>query len=275
VLKLIAWGVTGLVLAGAVTVALAYLLFLSGINGDVGRLVAQAAPTERTVTASMVDALPPAAQRYFRHAGVVGQPIPRLVRLKQKGRIRSSVESNWMEFEADETYSTNPPAFIWRAYFPAPLMPVVVGRDEYLEGKGSIVMKMLALVPVADEHGDELRAAGLMRYLNEIMWFPAALLGTNVQISAAGDDAFHAKIVDNDLSAEADFFIDEGGVVTNFRAMRFNTGTRSVEVWETPVTATTELGGLKLPSGGSAVWKLSGGDLDYIELRVTEVSYEN
>ncbi len=47
-----------------------------------------------------------------------------------------------------------------------------MGRDEYLGGRGSIVMKMLALLPVADEHGEELGAAGLMRYLNEMMGSP-------------------------------------------------------------------------------------------------------
>jgi len=129
-------------------------------------------------------------------------------------------------------------------------------------------------LPVADENGDELRAAGLMRYLNETMWFPAALQGDNVTISGAGDEAFHAKIVDGGLSAEADFYIDSEGTVTNFRATRYNTGTRSMEIWETPVSNTVEFSGLTVPSTGSAVWKLAGGDLNYIELRVTEVSYE-
>jgi hypothetical protein len=35
------------------------------------------------------------------------------------------------------------------------------------------------------------------------------------------------------------------------------------------------LNGLRLPTAGSAVWKLAGGDLDYIELEITGLSYEN
>src|SRR5689334_7875159 len=171
-LKLVLWGFTLLILAGTITIAGAYLFLIGAINADVSRLAEEAVPPARTITTQMVDALPPAARRYFHKAGVVGQPIPRIVRLKQRGHIRASAADNWMEFEAEETYSINPPTFIWRASFPTPLTPIVLGRDEYFDGRGTILMKMLALIPVADESGDELRAAGLMRYLNETMWFP-------------------------------------------------------------------------------------------------------
>src|SRR5690606_22534686 len=119
------------------------------------------------------------AQRYLSNTRVVGAPIPRLVHLAQKGRIRSSADADWMAFEAEETYSIDPPAFVWRAFFPTQRTPFVLGRDLYLEGRGGILMKMLALLPVANEYGEELRAAGLMRYLNEMSWFPAAFLGDN------------------------------------------------------------------------------------------------
>jgi hypothetical protein len=274
-LKLIAMGMTVVVIVSMVMVGLAYWVFTQQIGADLDRLVAGAAPTGIVVTEDTIAGLPEPAQRYFRYAGIVGKPLPRLVRLTQKGRIRSSTESGWMNFDADETYSTNPPAFVWRAWFPSGGMPVALGRDEYLEGKGSIVMKMLAIVPLADEHGGELGEAGLIRYLNETMWFPAALLGPNVTITAAGEDAFRATITDRGVSAEAVFIIDEDGRLTNFRARRYNTGSRSVETWETPVGDYRNFGGLLLPSSGSAVWKLSAGDLDYVELQVTAIAYEN
>ncbi|MBI4924064.1 MAG: hypothetical protein HY834_20205 [Devosia nanyangense] len=275
-LRTILWIVTVVVLIGAGFLVLSYAKLFGDIGADVTRLVASAAPSPvPVVTDAMIDALPPPAQRYFRAAGVIGQPIPRLVRLKQKGRIRGGADAGWMTFEADETYSVNPPGFIWQAYFPSPLTPMVLGRDEYLEGSGSIVMKMLAALPVAEEHGAEMGPAGLMRYLNEMMWFPAAMLGPNIRIAAIDDNSFRLSIVDRGMTAEATLFVDEAGRVTNFRAQRFNSATRRLETWETPITGYGTLARLQLPVSGWAVWKLADGDFAYIELEVTELTYEN
>ena len=274
-LKLLLVALAIVVVLVVAILAFAYWRFSSEISADVERLTASARPSESTVTEDMITALPEPAQRYFRYAGVVGHKIPRIVRLTQKGRIRSSESAGWMELEADETYATGDPGFVWRAALPSRALPVVIGRDEYLDGSGSILMKALALMPVADEHGDGLRGAGLMRYLNEAMWFPAALLGPNVTITALDSNSFTATITDRGLTAEAIFFVDADGKLTNFRAQRFNTTTRTMETWETPVSGYRTINGLNLPTTGSAVWKLAGGDLDYIELEITSLAYED
>jgi hypothetical protein len=275
ILRLVAGGLTIAVVAGVAIAGLFYAAFAGSMSADVERLIADSRPGGTVVSDAMIAALPETARRYFRYAGIVGKPIPRLVRLTQKGRIRASASDKWMQLEADETYSTTPPALVWRSYFPSKFMPVALGRDEYLGGKGSIVMKMLAAVPLADEHGPELGPAGLMRYLNEAMWFPAAFLGPNVTIGAIDDSSFGLKIVDRGMAAEAVIFVDAEGRITNFRAQRFNTSTHRLETWETPVTGYGTFNGLQLPKAGSAVWKLPTGDLDYIELEITSLQYQD
>ena len=274
--KGILWTLTIVVLTGAVFLTLSYAKFLGDIGADVKRLVASAASTpEPVITQAMIDRLPPPAQRYFLNAAVVGQSIPRIVRLKQKGRIRGSASQGWMQFEADETYTIGPPGFVWQAYFPASLMPVVLGRDEYIEGGGSILMKVLAAAPVADEHGVEMGPAGLMRYLNEMMWFPAAMLGPNMSIAAVDDTSFRLSIADRGMTAEATLIVDAAGRLANFRAQRFSSATHRLETWETPITGYGTFVGLQLPVSGSATWKLKDGDLTYIELDVTDLKYED
>lgn len=264
-----------LLMLAVLVVAGGYVVWSGSIRADMDRLVAGArSPGGPLISAGRIASLPRPAIRYFTRAGVIGTTIPRVVRLTQKGRIRSSAEAGWMQLEAEEVYSTDPPAFVWRAGMPGLNLPVVLGRDEYLGGVGSIAMKLGALVPVADESGVALRAAGLMRYLNEMMWFPAAYLGSNVTIVPVDDQSFGVRIVDGTLSAEARLFIDAEGRLTNFRAIRYNTGTRSDETWETPVSAWGRLAGLELPTRGAADWKLIGGDLRYIELDIISVAYE-
>ena len=192
----------------------------------------------------MISAPPAPARRYFEHSGVAGKPIPRLVRLRQAGRIRANPADKWMELEAEEFYSTSPPGFVWRAYFPKASLPIVLGRDEYLDGAGSIVMKMLSVYPVADERGEELGPASLMRYLNEMTWFPAAFLGENVTIEPVDEACFRVTIADRGMTATALMFVDEEGQLTNFRAQRFHTGTRTMETWETPMSKHGEFEGV-------------------------------
>jgi hypothetical protein len=272
--KIALFGFTLLLALACAVVLLAYLRLNGEIEGDVQRLAAAAQPSGVIVTEDMLAPLPEPARRYLRKARIVGQPIPKLVRLQQKGRIRSSNDASWMEFEASEIYSTNPPGFVWRAWFQTRSMPAVMGRDEYLEGEGSIFMRMLALLPVADERGDMLKAAGLMRYLNEMIWFPAAFLGGNVAITAGSESSFKVAITDRGAIAEAELFVDATGRAVNFRARRYNTGSRTIEIWETPIAQWAAFGALELPSHGSALWRLPEGDLTYIELEVTEVGYE-
>ncbi len=274
-LRLIATLLTIVVVLGTGGLIVAYMAFAHSIDADISRLVGEAKPPGVTITDARLVGLPAPAQRYFRYAGVVGQKIPRLVRLTQKGRIRSSAASSWMTFEADETYSTASPAFVWRAAFPMPLIPAVLGRDEYLGGDGSILIKALSLVPIAEERGDVMRAAGLTRYLNEAMWFPAALLGTNVTIAPLDDDSFEVTLADRGLTARAVLYVDKTGRLTNFRAQRYEIDSAQVQTWETPISAYGLLNGLQLPTAGSARWKLPAGDLDYIELEVTSLRYEN
>ena len=253
----------------------AYGWFDASIRDELDSLEAAAAPQGTLITEEAIAELPEPAQRYLRNAGIVGKPIPRLVRVTQKGRIRGSADAQWMTFEARETYSVGPPAFLWRAWFPTERTPIVLGRDLYFEARDGILMKMLAMFPVADEHGEQLQAAGLMRYLNEMSWFPAAFLGDNVEILARDTDSFSVRLTDRGIVASAIMFIDEQGRMTNFRAERFNTATRTIQTWETPITDYADYSGYQLPRSGSAIWRAPEGDLTYIELDVTSVSYDN
>ena len=263
-----------LLLTAFLFIGWSYARFARAITTDVRRLQGAAARDQIIIAADMLSALPAPARRYFEYSGVVGKPIPRLISLRQVGHIRANPTDKWMELEAEEFYSTSPPAFVWRAYFPKRRLPIVLGLDEYINGRGSIVMKMLSVYPVADERGEELGPAGLVRYLNEMTWFPAAFLGNNVTIETVDEACFRVTITDRGMTATALMFVGEDGRLTNFRAQRFNTATRTKETWETPMTRHGSFEGVRLPIAGAAVWKLKNGDFSYVELEVTDVKYD-
>jgi hypothetical protein len=259
-----------IIVAGAVNA----VAFNTSIRSDAARAVAAARSAGTIVTEERIARLPPPVQRYLRWSGVVGKPIPAVVRVTQTGRIRGAPSDAWMDLEADETYTTDPPALIWHAFFPKRGLPVVFGRDEYLDGKGSVVMRLLGAIPVAEARSDALAPAGLMRYLNEMMWFPAAFAGDNVSWRAIDDTSAEVTLSDRGMSAIAVMTFDAEGRPVNFRAERYSTTTAKNEIWETPLSAYGTIAGLNLPTKGSAVWKLTDGDFSYIELTITGVTYE-
>jgi hypothetical protein len=46
------------------------------------------------------------------------------------------------------------------------------------------------------------------------------------------------------------------------------------DTWSTPFTGYGEFEGLRLPSRGKAIYKLPGGDLEYIDVTVTDLRYD-
>lgn len=228
------------------------------------------------VTEDMLQNLPDPVKRYLAYTGVVGKPMVQKVRLKQAGRIRKDTTKPWMNFRASEYFSVSPPGFIWIAYMKFFGLPLIRVRDYYMEGRGNILVKALSLFTVADSGGEKMDQGAMMRYLNEMMWFPSALLGENISFEPI--DAGSAKVTlrVSGKSVTATMYFDDGGKLTNFMAPRYrDMGNNMFELenWSTPIREYGEFEGLKLPIKGAGVWNLREDDLEYIDVTVTDLEY--
>jgi len=255
----------------------AYLTFNSRISREISGLLSGAKSEPRTVvTEEMLKDLPPPVQRYMDYSGVLGTAIPHTVRLKQVGRIRQGEKSAWMKIEAVEYYSTTPPGFVWKVFMPSKRFPLALGRDAYLDGRGSMLIKMLSLFPLAKATGGEIDQGSMMRYLNEMTWFPAAFLGENISWKAADDNSAEVTLTDRGKSVSATMYFDPEGKPLNFVAKRYRMVGKKydLETWSTPFTGYGEFEGLRLPVKGQGVWNLKEGDLVYVELEITELNYD-
>jgi hypothetical protein len=137
-------------------------------------------------------------------------------------------------------------------------------------------IKMLSLIPVVNATGSEVDQGAMMRYLNEMTWFPAAFLGDKVTWKAVDDGSAEVTLVDKEKSASAVMYFDPEGKPLNFVAKRYRmVGKRyEHETWSTPFTGHGEFEGLRLPVRGQGVWNLKEGDLVYVELEITELKYD-
>lgn len=229
----------------------------------------------RIVTADLLNNLPEPAQRYLNYTGVVGQPWINTVRVKYAGIFRLAADRPWMPIKADQVYTTNPPGFHWKARLKMAGLWIVSGGDTYGGGHGHMFGKVAGLYTIFDARGEEVDQGEMMRYLNEMTWFPIALLSDYITWQAVDDRSFDVTFTECGKSVTARFIIDELGRLTNFIAKRYreNKGAYTLDTWTTPMTEWGELAGLKLPIRGQAVWKLPMGDLPYTDVKLTEVEY--
>jgi hypothetical protein len=230
---------------------------------------------QRLVTTDMLSRLPEPAQRYLNYTGVIGKPWIDTVRIKYAGIFRLAADKPWMPIKAEQVYTTNPPAFRWRARFKMFGLWIVTGDDTYQNGHGHMFGKIAGLFNIFDARGPEIDQGTMMRYLNEMTWFPIALLSDYVTWQAVDEQSFDVTFTDHGKSVTARFFIAPDGRLINFSTMRYreHKGQYTLDRWDTPMTEWGVLGGLNLPIRGQAVWKLPGGDLPYADFTLSEVEY--
>jgi len=223
----------------------------------------------------MLTDLPEPARRYLEYTGVVGQPWIDTVRVRYEGVFRMAADKPWMPIKAEQAYTTDPPGFHWTARLKMFGLWMVSGSDTYKAGRGHMFGKVAGLFTIFDARGDELDQGTMMRYLNEMTWFPVALLSDYVTWKAVDDHSFDATFTDHGKSVSARFFVDQAGRLNNFVTKRYreSNGTYTLDTWTTPMMEHGRLAGLNLPVRGQAVWKLPGGDLPYADFTLTSVEY--
>ncbi len=223
------------------------------------------------VTEEMLADLPDPVRRYLRYAGVVGKPFPGTVRLHQKGRMRLAPGQPWIPLDVGEHYSVQPPGFVCAGTARLGPLPVARARDMYAGGTGRMLVKVASLWPVVDAGGEQMDQAAIMRYLSEMIWFPAG----NISFEAVDDSSARVTLTDHGRTATGTLVFDSEGRLTEFVARRYRTAgaSSSLETWSTPITGYGEYEGLRLPARGKAVFKLPGGDLEYIDVALTDLHY--
>lgn len=273
-LKWIGWALLAILAAVGIVVAVGMVAFDRRIQGEVRALLSSPPPADSPViTADMLADLPAPIQRHLTYAGVAGKPMVHSVRLKQAGQFRTGVDQAWMDYTAEQYYTVDQPGFIWDATFTQFGVPFLKVRDRYAQGKGRILGKVGGLLTIADAQGDDLDQGAMLRYLNEMMWFPQAYLGDNISFAPLDDGSAQVIFTDHGKSVTATLYIDAEGKMTDFVAERYFEAGDAYYPWSTPISAYGEFNGLRLPVRGQGVWKLPDGDFAYIDLGIPQLEY--
>lgn len=244
------------------------------IDGQIDELLSSAQAWERgPICAEDLADLPEPVRRWLRWCGVVGTAIPATVRLRQEGELRLGAD-RWCPFTAEQYYSTQPPGFVWRARVRMAPGVFVVGTDSYGGGRGALEMRLFGLIPVARDTGPEMDDGDLLRYLNEVMWFPAGALLPQISWESIDATSARATMTYGDRTGTARFFFAADGRPTTMVADRYAREHGAVVPWSTPLAAYGEFGGIRVPTEGEASYTSADGESPYIRLKITDLTYE-
>jgi len=149
--------------------------------------------TSEVITERTIADLPMPVQKWLRHSGMIGKQDIHSVRLTQKALMKMKPDQKeWSHAEAEQYFTTHPPASIWTVRLQMMPFVEVVGRDKFQEGKGEMLIKILSLLPIVNsKNNDKTNMGTLQRYLGEIVWFPSA--ATSPYIVWEGIDDLSAK----------------------------------------------------------------------------------
>jgi hypothetical protein len=227
------------------------------------------------ITTEILQNLPEPVQRYMAFSGVLGKPWIDTVGLTQTGRFRQSADQPWMPVTALQTFTTNPPGFVWKARFKLAGLPLMSARDAYHDGHGRMYGKMAGLFTLFNALGPEIDQGTLLRYLGEMVWFPTAFLGENITWQEVDDQTAQVTLRDGSQTVSARISFDAEGRPKNLTAQRYREqdGSYALHSWSVPMTAWEARAGLNIPVRGMVTWNLPDGDLPYYEWNISEVEY--
>ncbi len=250
--------------------------FLEECNTEAAYLISGKTPSETIITNEDLANLPEPVKKYLRYAGVVGKKRTSVVRLKQVGFFRMAPDKEYEAISARQYYSVNDPGFVWIVKMDMYPLISIYGRDRYTGGNGDMKISVAGAIPVVEANGPEIDQGTLLRFLNEMVWFPDAFLADYVSWEGISDSTAKATITLNNLSASAILTFNQKGEATLFEAMRYRTlddGSYKLDKWVTPYRDYKNMNGFKIPTAGEGIWMLDSGEFEYVKLKITEIDY--
>ena len=180
-----------------------------------------------------------------------------------------------MPIKAEQYFNVDSVEFIWIAKVKVAPLVSIHAKDELIDGKGNLVVKLLGLIKVADANGYEVDNGEITRFLAECTWFPSAFLNDYINWEAIDNSSAKATINHNGITASAIFHFNERGEVTKITAKRYRevNGKFALEDWEGQIVEYKSFNGIIVPNKVNVVWKLETGDFCYDKVEIVDIEY--
>jgi len=192
--------------------------------------------------------------------------------------MRTSPKADWRNFVSEEYSTTSPKSFVWLGTFHLVGPLTIQAIDRYAGGRGLLTIRFSPLIDVGTTSGPESDISELIRFFNEMTWFPTSLLDPSISWTDLGNRQARATVRDHGLSVSATLTFGERGELISWTTDdRFALiGGRMVRArWTTRDESGRHTERCRLPdsAGGAAVYSLPGGDYHYIDIFISEIEF--
>ncbi|NCU02447.1 MAG: hypothetical protein GXC73_00545 [Chitinophagaceae bacterium] len=219
--------------------------------------------------------LPSIVQKWLSTSGIVGLPAIKQVYLQQHGKMKNTTAAEWIPFDAEQYFTTDPSSFLWKTKIQPSRFLFITGRDKYEQGKGNMLIKAYGLFIIANNKGAQTDQGTLLRYLAEICWFPSAALNKNIIWEPIDDKRAKATMRYGAVTATGFFSFHENGDLQKFEAERYYISNRqsSLEKWQVSCIDHRTMNGIRIPVRNTVTWKLKDGDFTWLQLEITNIQF--
>ena len=242
----------------------------------VGELMEQTQPTEQLQD---VETLPEPVKKWLINSMDVDAIHGRTVVLKQRGKLRTTPEGRWMDFNAVQWTNPHQPGYVWRAGVGAFPGIHLSGLDSYLDGSGQMKISLMSLFSVVNAADQDIDRGSLIRYLAEIAWIPAIARQAFIDWESIDDFSARATIYWGDMSESALFIFDENSDIREVRAIRpFQSSEgSSLEEWIIEVNpgAYRTIQGIRVPYSVEVSWNLDEGMFKWMKGELVDLYFTN
>lgn len=230
--------------------------------------------SETILTEKDIENLPEAVKKYIRYSGAIGKPKVNNFKVVFDGKIRQNQQSEWMPF-VSEQYNFQEIAH--RLFFMKAVMKglPVAGYHRFKNGEASMDIRLLSLINVQYQAGEEMNTAETVTFFNDMCCMaPATLIDKRIRWLEAENDRVKAEFTNNGITISARLYFNDKGELVNFVSDdRFALDAGKKLRWSTPLKDYKELNGRRVPGDAEAVYSYPEGDLGYGTFSVREIEY--
>ncbi|MGM0944652.1 MAG: DUF6544 family protein [Bacteroidota bacterium] len=224
-----------------------------------------------------LEELPSVIQNWLKISGFEESGPPVSAQIYQTAQIKMKPDqAEWKEAKAFQISSLNPPGFHWQVEMDMIPGIKIFGRDQFKEGKGEMLIRIGAAIPIVDESGVKINEGSLQRFLGELVWMPSLALHPEISWKELGENVAEATLRVNQTTGKGSFYFDDSGNFVRFETLRFyeNKPDSKRFPWILTVEAYQEFEGIRIPSKMKATWRLPEGDWTWLQLQIDSLSYQ-
>lgn len=247
-------------------------------NTEVNRQLKDSKELKKDIlTEEDIKHLPEPVQKYVRYSNAIGEEKVRNFKVVFEGEFRTDPNKGWSKMKAEQyTDLTN----TTRLYFMDMKMfgIPVVGLHRYIDGKATMLAKVAGLITVVDGKGLEMNEGETVTVFNDMcMLAPGSLIDKRIEWQSIDEYTVKAAFTNNNIKVHALLYFNDKGELINFVSDdRYYSPTgKAYEKfkWSTPIKDYKNYSGIRISSGGEAVWSLPEGEYSYGKINIKEIQY--